>query len=67
MKSAFFKFGYFMFVDFTFNIVREKPYYDIDAEKDRSGKRQRQFSLGMLTGLSNQLKILTYGLCFCIN
>lgn len=58
MLNLYAKYGYTISIDYSYNIFLEKP----KKENARSS-----FILGALTGKTNSLKIIVFGLCVCLN
>lgn len=51
MLQQYKRYGYSLFVDYTFNLVKERP----------KNEPVKQFALATLSGLSNSMKIVTFG------
>jgi hypothetical protein len=57
MKSKYQEFGKLLYLDFTFNLVRDHKIKE-DEEK--------RYALGILSGFFNCRKIVAYAYCFCL-
>ena len=66
MKKKYLEFGRFVAIDFTYNLIRERPYVGEQMEEGtRPKKKPTKWITGIISGLDSARRILIYAIAFC--
>ena len=65
MKAKYLEYGRFIGIDFTYNLIRQKPYVSEEEDEAERKKRPKQWITGIISGLDSARRLLIYGIAFC--
>ena len=66
MKKRYLEFGRFIAIDFTYNLIRERPYINEEMAEGMGRKtKPKHWVTGIISGLDSARRLLVYGIAFC--
>lgn len=66
MKKKYLEYGRFIGIDFTYNLIKERPYIvDEMEEEPKKKKKPTKWITGVISGLDSARRLLIYGIAFC--
>lgn len=66
MKKRYLEFGRFIAIDFTYNLIRERPYINEEMAEGMGRKtKPKHWITGIISGLDSARRLLVYGIAFC--
>lgn len=64
MRKKYLQFGRFIAIDFTYNLIRERPYVREEMEEEKKRKSTKWIT-GIISGLDSARRICVYAIAFC--